>query len=272
VSAVRAERSWSVQHLSGPAAELHARTLPEPVRRTVWVMRVERPALALGSTQGSGDVDAGRAAQAEIELVRRRSGGGAVLLLPDDPVWIDLIVPAGDELWLDDVGRAAWWVGEAWCRALARLGADPQTLSVHRGPLERTEWSNRVCFATVGAGEVTSSGRKVVGISQRRTRHAARFQCAAVLHWDPQQLVDLLALSPSQRRACSAAVATTAVGVGQLVAGVGEAGGRPTARGGADRRGRPTGVGEPVGRGGPVGDGDLRSQVAAAFLSVLQGG
>jgi hypothetical protein len=33
----------------------------------------------------------------------------------------------------------------------------------------------------------------VVGISQRRTRGWARFQCAAYLRWDPGALVALLA-------------------------------------------------------------------------------
>ena len=35
--------------------------------------------------------------------------------------------------------------------------------------------------------------RKVVGISQRRTRRWARFQCAAYVRWDPAALVALLA-------------------------------------------------------------------------------
>jgi lipoate-protein ligase A len=40
---------------------------------------------------------------------------------------------------------------------------------------------------------VSIGGRKVVGISQRRTRHFARFQGAALLAWDPAALVALLA-------------------------------------------------------------------------------
>ena len=40
-----------------------------------------------------------------IELARRRSGGGAVLLGADDHVWVDLVVPADDPLAEDDVSR-----------------------------------------------------------------------------------------------------------------------------------------------------------------------
>jgi lipoate-protein ligase A len=40
-------------------------------------------------------------------------------------------------------------------------------------------------------------GRKVVGISQRRDRSGARFQCTALLAWPTDVLVDLLRLTPA---------------------------------------------------------------------------
>jgi lipoate-protein ligase A len=51
-----------------------------------------------------------------------------------------------------------------------------------------------VCFAGLGPGEVTIAGVKVVGMSQRRTRAGALFQCAALLAWDPARLVEVLGL------------------------------------------------------------------------------
>jgi lipoate-protein ligase A len=36
-----------------------------------------------------------------------------------------------------------------------------------------------VCFAGVGPGEVLTGDRKLVGLSQRRTRHGIRIQCQA---------------------------------------------------------------------------------------------
>ena len=55
----------------------------------------------------------------------------------------------------------------------------------------RTTWSDHVCFAGIGGGEVIRDGRKVVGISQRRTRAGARFQCALYRHWRPEAHVPL---------------------------------------------------------------------------------
>lgn len=183
--------AWGVEAHQGSAAEFHARAVEEPARRALWWSSVDRPALVLGSAQRPQVADAPAVAAAGVELVRRHSGGGAVLLVPGEVVWADVIVPAGDPLWDDDVGRAAHWLGAAWAEALAVCGLPG--LDVHRGPMVRTRWSSLVCFSGLGPGEVHAGGRKVVGISQRRTRGWARFQCAAYLRWEPAALVALLA-------------------------------------------------------------------------------
>jgi lipoate-protein ligase A len=150
----------------------------------VRVLSVTAPALVLGSAQPAAPGSGG------VEVVRRRSGGGAVLLRPDETVWVDVVVPAGDPLWTDDVGRSFWWLGEVWAAALGGV--------VHRGPLVRTTWSAAVCFAGTGPGEVLDpgGGGKVVGMASRRTREGALFQCAVPLRWDPAAYVDLLGLPP----------------------------------------------------------------------------
>ncbi|HET9443852.1 MAG TPA: hypothetical protein VFO65_11050 [Acidimicrobiales bacterium] len=188
---------------SGGAAALLALSLPEPATRLVRALEPTGPALVLGSTQPDAVVDAAACAEAGVEVARRRSGGGAVLAEPGRLVWVDVVVPAGDPLWTVDVGRAFHWLGEAWCRALARLGVTG--LEVHRGPPVRTRWSELVCFAGVGSGEVvTAGGAKVVGMSQRRRREAALFQCGVPLAWDPAAMVRLLALPAADRHRAAA--------------------------------------------------------------------
>jgi lipoate---protein ligase len=180
------------------------------------VARVLQPvdqALVLGSTQSRTSADQGACAAAGVDIVRRRSGGGAVLVDATSLLWVDLVVPAGDPLWSPDVGRAAWWVGEAWSEALDRAGIGGT--QVWKGPLVRNHWSSLVCFAGLGAGEVMSAGgQKVVGVSQRRTRQGALFQCGCVLDWAPQRLLGLLALDPDERSAGLAALAGAVLGVG----------------------------------------------------------
>jgi lipoate-protein ligase A len=185
-----APAGWTVTRLVGDAQCLHRREVPEGIGREVWVLDTVHPALVLGSTQAEGLVDLECARTWGIDVVRRRSGGGAVLVMPGDPLWVDVVVPAGDPLWDADVARATWWLGEAWRAALADVGVGGG--QVHTGALACGRFGRLVCFATLGAGEVTVDGRKVVGVSQRRTRHAARFQCAAYRQWDPAPIARLL--------------------------------------------------------------------------------
>lgn len=174
------------------------------------MLEIERPAVVLGSTQSFDVVDVGCAEKAGFSVVRRRSGGGVVILQPDDHVWIDVTVPRGHRLWNDDVERATWWLGDVWCAVLRDVvqdvpkevakaaakevakaaatgslpsGGSPIEWAVYRDKLVATAPQRAVCFASVGPGEVVrremnaSVSHKVVGISQRRTKDAARFQC-----------------------------------------------------------------------------------------------
>ena len=204
--------TWSVERSTGSAAAFHARELAADPSRAIWVLDVIRPAIVLGSTQPMDHVDLDACRARHVDVVQRRSGGGAVLLEPLACTWIDVIIPRRDQLWSDDVGHAAIWLGESFGRALVRAGADSSMMGIHRGRLERRPWSAVVCFAGLGPGEVTVGGRKIVGISQRRTRTGARFQTALMHHWQPERLLPLLAAPKPE----VAEVADVAIGVGDL--------------------------------------------------------
>lgn len=171
---------WTTQRLHGPISDLLDAAEPPPDSpRRARLHIVDHPGLVLGSTQGLETADHQRAEAAGAEVVRRRSGGGAVLLLPERQVWVDFFIPAADPLWSDDVGQAALWVGELWSAVIEPFVSEP--VSVHSGRLVADRWGRLVCFAGAGPGEVFVGGRKVVGISQRRNRNRARIQSTARL-------------------------------------------------------------------------------------------
>jgi lipoate-protein ligase A len=205
---LRTPSEWRVERREGSAVELHGvRPLDVP-GRAVWVLDIARPALVLGSTQPEKVADVAVAGALGVDVVRRRSGGGAVLLVPGEVAWLDVIVPLGDPLWHDDVGRSSQWLGDVWRTTLQDLGITGT--EVHTGPLACGPLGRLVCFCAVGPGEVTLGEKKVVGISQRRTRVGARFQCAVYTHWDPGLLVPLLGLEAPAARAVDVA----ALGIG----------------------------------------------------------
>jgi lipoate-protein ligase A len=206
--------AWPVEHHAGSAAAFHARDVDETPEAAIWWFEVERPAVVLGSTQRDEVVDRVTAEVVGVEVARRRSGGGAVWLEPGGALWVDVILPASDPRWERDVGRSFAWLGRAWAEVVGELGL--RDAVVHEGPLHRRPWSDLVCFAGLGPGEVTVDGRKVVGIAQRRTRDAARFQCALLRTWDPAPLVDVLALSVEDRARAAHDLADVGLGLGDI--------------------------------------------------------
>jgi len=178
-------------------AEFHAR-LPDdrapvqpddPIR--VWHCRPTDRAVVLGSTQSTELLDRAACRTAGYEIVRRRSGGGLVLVERGRTVWVDVVVPHGHVLWSDDIDRSAAWLGNCWRNTLASLGIEG--LDVHEGAMERPPWSREVCFLGRASGEVTMGSRKAVGISQRRTRDWCRLQSSLSLRWEAETLRQLLA-------------------------------------------------------------------------------
>jgi len=184
------DSSWKLYTELVSAGEQHGRDLV--AERSVWDVRITRKAIVLGSRQDESLLNSELCSRDEIEIVRRRSGGGIVFLAPGEHVWLDVVVPRGDVLWSDDVAQASWWLGDVWVQTLQSLGLN--NVSVHRESLSSDAWGDLLCFAGVGPGEVVQRDdketSKLVGISQRRTRDYARFQCTIYTKWNSHD-VDL---------------------------------------------------------------------------------
>jgi lipoate-protein ligase A len=201
-----------IERLSGFADELLA-GVPESFDKPFAVVHeLAATTLILGSSQRSDEVVDQYALEVRnIQVARRRSGGGAVLISPGRSIWIDVLIPRADVRWSDDVVEAAFWLGDIWAGAFGDLGVKAE---VHRVGLEKNRWGRIVCFAAMGPGEVAIDGRKVVGISQRRTRSGARFQCLVHEQWDPQALLEVLNLSALERMDALAQLGSVAAGAG----------------------------------------------------------
>lgn len=126
------------------------------------------PAVSLGFGQAlARSVDEDLLAEKGIDLVRRPTGGKAVL--HDDEVTYSLAArhdgfPAGSDL-LDTYRTLA----EAFASGLGRLGIEASLVPRKRGSLRS---KTPVCFEVPASYELVVESRKVLGSAQRRTRQA----------------------------------------------------------------------------------------------------
>ena len=161
--------------------------------------------LVLGSAQPEESVDRAACAADGVRVLRRGSGGGAVLC---DPALleVDVALPAGHPLLVDDVSESYRFLGEAWRDALAELGVDGRLVAVDeaRAATDVRRAAARVaCYAGLSPYEVVDrDGAKLVGFCQRRRRGAALYQCGLACGRDPGDVaryvrVDRAALGPT---------------------------------------------------------------------------
>lgn len=183
----------------------------DPVPTLRWY-RTTTPAIVRGRGQRATAVHGD-----DVAVVDRFSGGGAVWLSPD-VLSLDVLLPRGHPWVTDQVTAVFDHVGAVWLEALRSLGVSD--LTVHRGAStasrrgsDRERLLAAVCYATRGRGEVLWRGRKLVGLAQRRRRHATMVQCGLLRRWRPARLLTALGADPHDEQ-----IATAAVGLDEICA------------------------------------------------------
>lgn len=173
----------------------HARRTGEATLRLYdWSRRT----LSLGRHERArGLYDPNRLATAHVDVVRRPTGGRA--LLHHHELTYSVTAPA-DGTSLAESYRA---INALLLHALARLGVDaeeaprtpgaPRAAREHRVPALRPHGA--ACFAEPSAGELTWRGAKLAGSAQLR-EDGAFLQHGSILIEDEQSLIDALRIPP----------------------------------------------------------------------------
>ena len=207
---------WGRHDWTGTAADFHAMELP--AERALWWCQVQDPTVILGSTQTVDDVDQNIAVESGLLVSRRRSGGGAVFVHPTDSVWVDITISRNDPLWKDDVVQSMLWLGDLFVEALSSW----VQAQVYRDSFSTGVDGRVVCFASSSPGEVFVGTNKLVGISQRRSRDGARFQCVLYRQWQPTEWSHILASPDVRSRVADIPVATLDIPALTLVNAISE--------------------------------------------------
>ena len=162
---------------------------PPTLRLYYW----DPPCLSLGRNQlAAGIYDEAAAAARGIDIVRRPTGGRAVL--HDREVTYSVVVPVG-VLGSPRATYAA--INRALVAGLRRLGVVGELQGEGEGEgegtgAEATALGPNPCFDGAAPGEVVAEGRKLIGSAQRREGSVLLQHGSLLLDGDQSAVVDLL--------------------------------------------------------------------------------
>ena len=183
---------------------------------TVRFYRWQPPAVSLGRHQSYADVDEAAALGRGYEIVRRPTGGRAIL--HTDEFTYSVAAPQDEPRVQGGVMDSYLRISQALLAGLRRLGvqADKAPASVRVGPDV-----SAACFEVPSAYEITTGPRKLMGSAQSRRAGYVLQHGSLPLVGDITRLVDVLALPAADAETLRAELAGRACTLAQAL-GVGD--------------------------------------------------
>jgi lipoate-protein ligase A len=127
------------------------------------------PTLSLGYGQRlDTDVDLERCRALGIDVVRRPTGGRAVL--HDHEITYSVVIREDDPLAAMGILAAYLTISRALIRGLSYLGIAAELIPLRRPTSSPGRDASPVCFVTPSSYEVAVAGRKIIGSAQRRSQ------------------------------------------------------------------------------------------------------
>jgi lipoate-protein ligase A len=151
--------------------------------------------LSLGYAQPYADVDESRLSAHGWEVVRRPTGGRAIL--HTDELTYSVTTSPGEPLMTGTVLESYNRIAEALVAACHALSL-PVSMEQHTPPAENTKGA--VCFEVPSAYEIVLEGKKLIGSAQARKREGILQHGSLPLHGDLTRIVQALAFEDESTR------------------------------------------------------------------------
>jgi lipoate-protein ligase A len=161
----------------------------------------EAPTLSIGFSQRSADIDLTACRKSAVHVVRRPTGGRAVL--HEQELTYSLILPLRHTWARISIAESYRRINGCLLRGLEMLGLEAKVGCRQRqvdGAL------SPFCFPAILQHEVLADGKKVIGSAQRRFPAALLQQGSILLDFDPTGILDLV--RPDERAAAAEALGT----------------------------------------------------------------
>jgi lipoate-protein ligase A len=155
--------------------------------------------LSLGYAQPVGDADPGRLAAAGWDLVRRPTGGKAILHI--DELTYSLATPASLAVVAGGVLPSYQRLSQALVAALARLGVDVQVQADSRP--QQAQQADPICFQVPSPYEITAQAKKLIGSAQVRRKDGVLQHGSLPLSGDIARICRVLRYADDAQRAAA---------------------------------------------------------------------
>jgi lipoyl(octanoyl) transferase len=177
-------------------ASVSAGDMPPTLRLYTWTP----PCLSLGYGQHAREADTARLAQRGWDMVRRPTGGRAILHA--DELTYCLALPIDHPLAQENLIESYRQISQALLIALDRLGAQAQA---DRAETDTSQPPNPICFETPSHYEITVEGRKLVGSAQVRRKQGILQHGTLPLTGDISRICDALVYPDEAARSAARA-------------------------------------------------------------------
>lgn len=204
-----ANGAWNMAVDEAIAVHAGSRQVPPTLRFYQWLP----PCVSLGRHQPLADIDVARCRQLGYDVVRRPTGGRAILHV--DELTYSVAGPEDDQVLSGAVLDSYLRLSQGLLAGLAQLG-----LAVGKAPAGSRASANAgpVCFEVPSAYEIVADGRKLVGSAQSRRQGWVLQHGTLPLVGDITRLVDVLALpDETMRSGLRAGLASRAITIEELL-------------------------------------------------------
>lgn len=177
-----AEGTWNMAVDAAMLDAYRSGQAPPTLRIYDWIV----PTVSLGYAQLATDVDMTTCRERGVAVVRRPTGGRAVLHGQGDLTYA--VVASEAEGFPASVSGAYRHLARGFVEALRQLGLDA---ALEAG--ERTAPGSAACFATATRADLVARGHKLIGSAQLRQEGGFVQHGAIMIRQTPEELASLLA-------------------------------------------------------------------------------
>ena len=168
---------------------------------TIRLYSWDPPCLSLGYSQSIHDVDLGRLAEKGWGLVRRLTGGRAILHA--DELTYSVIATHENYLVAGTLLESYQRIAKGLLRSLNILGISGEINQDQ--PVINSSRSGPVCFEVPSAFEITFHGKKLIGSAQARRKQGVLQHGSLPLNGDLGRIIEVLAFADDNSRSESLA-------------------------------------------------------------------